>query len=56
MVDHVLHGVLAQWSKWNGLLADVPFWSPHGAITTLILLAALGFLAGRYMWLMALKR
>lgn len=56
MIDHVMRDIALQWSKWNGLLTEVPFWNPHGAITSLILLAAVGFLAGRYVWLTTLKR
>lgn len=56
MFDHLLRDMSLQWSKWNGLLSDVPFWNPHGAITSAILLAAIGFLLGRYAWLSALKR
>tara|TARA_R110002167_G_scaffold82433_8_gene224973 strand:- start:203 stop:373 length:171 start_codon:yes stop_codon:yes gene_type:complete len=56
MVDHVVHSVLLHWSKWNGMLEDVPLWSPHGAICSLIVLMAGAFLLGRYMWVTALKR
>lgn len=56
MIDHVVRDIGFQFSKWSGLLSDVPFWNPHGAITSLIFLAAVSFLLGRYIWLSALKR
>ena len=56
MVDQFVHNIAVHWSKWNGMLADVPLWNPHGAITSLIVLAACAVLAGRYLWITALKR
>lgn len=55
MIHHVEQTVLMHWSKWNGMLSDVPFWSPHGAYSSLIVLSAFAVLLGRYLWLTALK-
>jgi hypothetical protein len=38
------------WTVWITMFPDIPFWSPHGAVMTPILAAAVCFLAGKYSW------
>ncbi len=38
------------WTLWTTLFPSVPFWSPHGAVMTLIAAAAIGVLALKYCW------
>ncbi len=38
------------WTLWITLFPTVPFWSPHGAVMTLIAAAALSVLSGKYCW------
>ena len=38
------------WTLWVSLFPDVPLWSPHGAVMTLIIAPALAILAGVYGW------
>ncbi len=42
----------AYWTQWTGLFPSIPFWSPHGAVMSLILGAAFSVLAGKYVWRM----
>jgi hypothetical protein len=36
------------WALWITMFPSIPFWSPHGAVMTPILGAAICFLAGKY--------
>ena len=36
------------WTLWITMFPSIPFWSPHGAVMTSILGAAICFLAGKY--------
>ncbi len=38
------------WTLWMTLFPSIPFWSPHGAVMTLIAAAAFSFLAGKFCW------
>ena len=38
------------WTVWITMFPSVPFWSPHGAVITPIIFAALCVLAGKYSW------
>ncbi len=38
------------WLLWTTLFPSIPFWSPHGAVMTLILAAALFVLIVKYFW------
>ncbi len=38
------------WMVWTTMFPNIPFWSPHGAIITPILLAALCALMGKQAW------
>lgn len=38
------------WTIWSSLFPYLPFWSPHGAVMTPIIAAAVGVLAGKFCW------
>jgi hypothetical protein len=38
------------WLLWISLFPSVPFWSPHGALMTLIVVAAAIVLILKYFW------
>ena len=38
------------WTLWITIFPSIPFWSPHGAVMTPVLGAAICFLAGKYSW------
>ncbi|MBT3536761.1 MAG: hypothetical protein HN478_22965 [Rhodospirillaceae bacterium] len=50
MLTSISFTIDTYWTVWITMFPSVPFWSPHGAVITPIIFAALCVLAGKYSW------
>ena len=50
MLSSISFTLNTYWIVWTTMFPSIPLWSPHGAIVTPIVFAALCFLSGKYSW------